>query len=115
MCFVEAFQLLFSRSVNTVLCNFFNGFLYQPPCQKATMGMPDCVIDDMQTVINSTIDETIISPVKPAKLWMPKRVVFTPEALEEPFAQKIYERVSNYNLPVEIMKNNRVTGLRGRD
>jgi spore photoproduct lyase len=67
----------------------------------------------MHTISDSTTDETIISPVKPAKLWMPKRVVFTPEALEEPFAQKIYERVSNYNLLVEIMKNNRVTGLRG--
>ncbi len=44
---------------------------------------------------------------------MPKRVVFTPDALDEPFGQKIYERVSQYNLPVEILKNNRLTGLRG--
>jgi spore photoproduct lyase len=80
---------------------------------KSNNGNANCVIDDMHTISDSTTDETIISPVKPAKLWMPKRVVFTPEALEEPFAQKIYERVSNYNLLVEIMKNNRVTGLRG--
>ena len=51
--------------------------------------------------------------VKPAKLWMPKRVLFTPDALDEPFGQKILERVKQYNLPVEILKNNRVTGLRG--
>lgn len=57
--------------------------------------------------------DTIIAPEKPAKLWMPKRVVFTPDALDEPFGQKIYARVSQYNLPVEILKNNRLTGLRG--
>ncbi|GEO07698.1 spore photoproduct lyase family protein [Segetibacter aerophilus] len=54
-----------------------------------------------------------ISPEKPSKLWMPKRVLFTPDALDEPFGQKILERVNQYNLPVEILKNNRVTGLRG--
>ncbi|WP_425576735.1 spore photoproduct lyase family protein [Nibrella saemangeumensis] len=46
---------------------------------------------------------------------MPKRVVFTPDALNEPFGQQIYERVSSLNLPVEVMKNNRITGLRGAD
>lgn len=44
---------------------------------------------------------------------MPQRVVFSPEALQEPFGQKILERVSKYDLPVEILKNNRITGLRG--
>jgi spore photoproduct lyase len=51
---------------------------------------------------------------KHAKLWLPKRVVFTPEALQEPFGQKILARVQKYDLPVEVMKNNRVTGLRGK-
>jgi spore photoproduct lyase len=54
-----------------------------------------------------------ISVEKPQKLWMPKRVVFTPDALDEPFGQRILKRVEKYNLPVEILKNNRVTGLRG--
>ncbi len=44
---------------------------------------------------------------------MPKRVVFVPEALEQPFGQQVYERVQRLGLPIEIMKNNRVTGLRG--
>lgn len=52
---------------------------------------------------------------KTQKLWMPRRVVFTPEALEEPFGKKIFERVQQYQLPVEIMKNNRITGLRGEN
>ncbi len=56
---------------------------------------------------------TANTTIKPAKLWMPKRVLFTPDALDEPFGQKILERVKQYNLPVEILKNNRVTGLRG--
>ncbi|MBO0947419.1 radical SAM protein [Fibrella sp. HMF5405] len=46
---------------------------------------------------------------------MPKRVLFTPDALNEPFGQQIYDRVSSLNLPIEVMKNNRLTGLRGTD
>ncbi|WP_461141355.1 spore photoproduct lyase family protein [Spirosoma pomorum] len=53
--------------------------------------------------------------VKSPRLWMPKRVVFTPDALEEPFGQAIYERISALNLPIEVAKNNRITGLRGAD
>ncbi len=53
--------------------------------------------------------------VRPAKLWLPKRVVFTPDALKETFGQQIYRRVSALGLPVEEAKNNRITGLRGAD
>ncbi|QJD98456.1 radical SAM protein [Mucilaginibacter robiniae] len=44
---------------------------------------------------------------------MPKRVVFTPHALDEPYGQQIYERAKALNLNVELLKNNRITGLRG--
>lgn len=47
------------------------------------------------------------------RLWMPRRVVFTAEAFKEPYGKEIYDRVSSYHLPVEILKNNRLTGLRG--
>ncbi|OON67146.1 spore photoproduct lyase family protein [Hymenobacter sp. CRA2] len=46
---------------------------------------------------------------------MPKRVVFTPDALDEPFGQQILERVTAHDLEVEILKSNRLTGLRGDD
>lgn len=49
------------------------------------------------------------------KLWMPKRVVFTPDAFAEPYGQRIYKNVRALNLPVEVAKNNRITGLRGAD
>ncbi|GAB4033465.1 spore photoproduct lyase family protein [Spirosoma gilvum] len=52
---------------------------------------------------------------KSPRLWMPKRVVFTADALKEPFGQAIYERVSAFNLPIDIATNNRITGLRGVD
>lgn len=61
------------------------------------------------------ISPAISDTIKPHKLWMPKRVVFTPEALDEPFGQQIFERVSNLSLPIEILKNNRLTNLRGED
>lgn len=60
--------------------------------------------------------KTVSTPLQhSAKLWLPKRVLFTPDALQEPFGQQIYERVSALDLPIEILKNNRLTGLRGQD
>ena len=53
--------------------------------------------------------------VKGAKLWMPKRVIITPAALQEPWGQQMYERVKSLGLPVEELKQNRLTGLRGED
>ncbi|WP_425555456.1 spore photoproduct lyase family protein [Hymenobacter koreensis] len=46
---------------------------------------------------------------------MPKRVLFTPDALEEPFGQQILARAEAHQLEVEVLKNNRITGLRGAD
>jgi|GEM_PF-189682 len=59
--------------------------------------------------------QTRTADTRQARIWMPKRVVFTPDALDEPFGQQIYERVTALNLPIEVMKNNRITGLRGAD
>lgn len=67
----------------------------------------------MEILTAFSTPDTVITPEKPAKIWMPKRVLFTSDALDQPFGQQIYERVSQYNLPVEILKNNRLTGLRG--
>ncbi|MEJ8802772.1 spore photoproduct lyase family protein [Pontibacter sp. H249] len=49
------------------------------------------------------------------KLWMPKQVLITPAALDEPWGQQIYERVKALGLPVQELKQNRITGLRGED
>ncbi len=65
--------------------------------------------------ISQQVSITVSDTKKPQKLWMPRRVLFTPEALDEPFGQQIFERVSNLNLPTEILKNNRLTNLRGED
>ncbi len=50
---------------------------------------------------------------KPAKSWMPRRVIFTPEAIEEPYGKEIFERVSAMNLPVEVLSANRLNGIKG--
>ncbi|WP_199269718.1 spore photoproduct lyase family protein [Mucilaginibacter lacusdianchii] len=63
-------------------------------------------IDEEAKVIETT-------SAKGFKLWMPKRVVFTPDALDEPYGQQIYERAKSLNLNIELLKNNRITGLRG--
>jgi spore photoproduct lyase len=44
---------------------------------------------------------------------MPERVLITPAALQEPWGQQILSRVQSYNLPIEELRQNRLTGLRG--
>ncbi|MBC8103223.1 MAG: radical SAM protein [Cytophagales bacterium] len=46
---------------------------------------------------------------------MPRRVVFTPAALEESWGQRIHARVAALGLPIEELAANRLTGLRGDD
>ncbi|WP_315791526.1 spore photoproduct lyase family protein [Fischerella sp. JS2] len=62
-------------------------------------------------------DKEVLSQpeVRQPRLWIPERVVFTPAALEEPYGQQILQRVQSYNLPVEELPRNRLTGLRGED
>jgi spore photoproduct lyase len=48
-----------------------------------------------------------------ARLWMPERIVFSPEALREPWGEQIRARVEAFGLPVEELASNRLVGLRG--
>ena len=50
-----------------------------------------------------------------AKRWLPKRVLFTPDALQEDYGQQILARATALNLDIELLKSNRLTGLRGGD
>ena len=52
-------------------------------------------------------------PSRPARRWVPRRVVITPAALEEPHGLRILERVEALGLPVERLNGNRLTGVRG--
>lgn len=69
----------------------------------------------MENVLENRVESALKTDGRSARIWIPKRVLFTPDALNEPFGQQIYERVSALNLPIEVMKNNRLTGLRGAD
>jgi spore photoproduct lyase len=42
-------------------------------------------------------------------------VLITPAAMDEPWGRQIYERVTSLGLPVQELKQNRITGLRGED
>ena len=62
----------------------------------------------------------VISSVKPntsfkTKLWLPKQVLVTPAAYEEDWGQQIIKRVQSFNIPVKKLKQNRITGLRGKN
>ncbi len=49
------------------------------------------------------------------RLWMPQQAQFTPAALEQPWGRQIKARVEALGVPVEVLKHNRITGLRGED
>jgi spore photoproduct lyase len=52
---------------------------------------------------------------KAAKPWTPKRVLITPDALSESYGEALYENIKHKGIPIEILKNNRLTGLRGEN
>ena len=49
------------------------------------------------------------------RLWMPQTAQFTPAALAEPWGRQIHDRVQALGVPIEILKSNRLTNLRGED
>ena len=54
------------------------------------------------TPVTSESDNLIslATPTTKARLWMPRRVVFTPAALDEEYGQRILARVRDLELPV---------------
>lgn len=57
---------------------------------------------------------SVLSPKLPApRLWVPRRVVITPEALRWQHGQAIVERASGFGSEIIELKANRLTGLRG--
>ena len=52
---------------------------------------------------------------KKTKLWLPKQVLITPAAYAEDWGQQIIDRVKSFDIPVKKLKQNRITGLRGKD
>ena len=48
-------------------------------------------------------------------LWLPKQVLVTPAAEAEDWGQEIIARVKSFDIPVKKLKQNRITGLRGKN
>lgn len=70
----------------------------------------------MTDSIAPTINQTQPAPLNTAyrrHLWLPEQVLFTPSAYEDPWGQQIRERVEHWGLPIKVLKQNRLTGLRG--
>ena len=65
-----------------------------------------------QTTNQTTYKET--ASKQRSTLWKPKQVLFTPAALETSWGEQIYQRVNSLGLPITELKQNRVTGLRGK-
>ncbi|MDQ3610525.1 MAG: radical SAM protein, partial [Actinomycetota bacterium] len=54
-------------------------------------------------------------PARPARRWLPRRVVITPAALDHPHGSRIVDRVTALGLEVEQLRSNRLTGVRGEN
>jgi spore photoproduct lyase len=63
-------------------------------------------------VISSTKSQT--THVK-TKLWLPQQVLVTPAAEAEDWGQQIIARVKTFGIPVKKLKQNRISGLRGKN
>lgn len=64
---------------------------------------------------NPVVDRPSTLAARKARLWTPKRVLFTPDALQEPWGQQILARVKSFDIPVEELTQNRLSGLRGEN
>ncbi|HEV2796755.1 MAG TPA: radical SAM protein [Nocardioides sp.] len=56
---------------------------------------------------------SVAPPSRPARRWVPKRVVVTPAALDHPHGRRVVERVESLGIEVERLRANRLTGVRG--
>lgn len=54
------------------------------------------------------------APLK-QKLWLPKRIYFTADALEQPFGQRMLSRMKSLGLNVTELGSNRLPSLKGKD
>lgn len=65
------------------------------------------------TIASQNIFST--SEVRSAPLWLPERVLFTPAALEKPWGQQILARVQKFGLAIEKLRQNRLSGIKGKN
>ena len=63
-------------------------------------------------VISSTKSQTTHAKTN---LWLPQQVLVTPAAEAEDWGKQIIERVKTFGIPVKKLKQNRITGLRGKN
>lgn len=62
----------------------------------------------------ATLPSAPQSPPRSAK-WLPKRILFTADALEQPFGQQLLRRMQDLGLDVTELPGNRLPSLRGKD
>ncbi len=65
----------------------------------------------MPSAFSETISLNTVS--KNTRVWTPKQILFTPAALEQPFGQQIWQRITRQGLEAKVLSSNRLTGIRG--
>ena len=62
--------------------------------------------------ISSTKSRTTNAKIN---LWLPQQVLVTPAAEAEDWGRQIIEKVKSFDIPIKKLKQNRITGLRGKN
>ena len=70
---------------------------------------------DAAPVAESAVDAGTGLIARVRHRWMPERVLFTRDALAEPWGRQIHDRVTALGLPVEALRGNRLPNLTGED
>ena len=73
------------------------------------------LLDPLVQTPSSQPADSLPVGLKPPRLWMPQQAQFTPAALEQPWGRQIKGRVEALGIPLEVLKQNRLSGLRGAD
>ena len=64
----------------------------------------------------ATFDLSAVAPpARPARRWVPRRVVATPAAYDHPHGLRIMARVEEQGIEVERLRSARLTGIRGEN
>jgi spore photoproduct lyase len=86
-----------------------------PFTRTSPLSQPKELMPPYATLPPTPAPQPAAPPLQKPKLWLPKRILFTADALEQPFGQRMRERMNVLGLEVTELTSNRLPTLRGKD
>ena len=86
-----------------------------PKCMASAVPVMDLSLQQKQELLQEADPQPLAAEAQPGKLWRPRRVLITPDALALPHGRRMLERAEALGAEVVRLKANRLTGLTGED